>query len=116
MLPKFNEDERDRFWEWTNQFFDYSPKRLSLNKEYIGSYCMDALAMSLNILHYTSSFTEAVARAANIGGDADTVAAIVGAIAGAFYGLSPRILELYSDILKWDDNRIVIRAWKLINK
>ena len=59
---------------------------------------MDALAMSLHILHYTSSFTEAVSTAANMGGRANTVTEIVGVIAGAFYGLSPRITEIYSTI------------------
>jgi ADP-ribosyl-[dinitrogen reductase] hydrolase len=34
----------------------------------------------------TESYEEAVARAANLGDDADTVAAVCGALAGAFYG------------------------------
>lgn len=57
---------------------------------------MDALAMSLHIIYYTSSFTEAVATAANLGGNSDTIAAIVGAIAGALYGFSEKIYELYT--------------------
>jgi ADP-ribosyl-[dinitrogen reductase] hydrolase len=36
----------------------------------------------------TSSFTEAVIQAANLGNDADTGAAVTGAVAGAVYGLS----------------------------
>lgn len=35
----------------------------------------------------TSSFEDAVVRAANLGDDADTVAAVTGALAGAYYGL-----------------------------
>jgi ADP-ribosyl-[dinitrogen reductase] hydrolase len=34
----------------------------------------------------TESYEEAVARAANLGHDADTVAAVCGALAGAYYG------------------------------
>ena len=34
-----------------------------------------------------SSFEEAVVAAANLGGDADTQAAVTGALAGAFYGV-----------------------------
>ncbi len=34
----------------------------------------------------TESYEEAVIRAANLGDDADTVAAVCGALAGAFYG------------------------------
>lgn len=36
----------------------------------------------------TDSFEEAVVRAANLGDDADTVAAVAGALAGAYYGYS----------------------------
>jgi ADP-ribosyl-[dinitrogen reductase] hydrolase len=36
----------------------------------------------------TTSFEDAVVRAANLGDDADTVAAVTGALAGAYYGLS----------------------------
>ena len=35
----------------------------------------------------TSSFEDAVVRAANLGDDADTVAAVTGALAGAYYGI-----------------------------
>ncbi|MBZ5688041.1 MAG: ADP-ribosylglycohydrolase family protein [Acidobacteriia bacterium] len=34
----------------------------------------------------TESYEEAVIRAANLGDDADTVAAVCGALAGAYYG------------------------------
>jgi ADP-ribosyl-[dinitrogen reductase] hydrolase len=36
----------------------------------------------------TESYEEAVVRAANLGDDADTVAAVCGALAGAYYGYS----------------------------
>ena len=36
----------------------------------------------------TGSYEEAVIRAANLGDDADTVAAVCGALAGAYYGYS----------------------------
>ena len=35
----------------------------------------------------TSSFEDAVVQAVNLGGDADTVGAVVGALAGAAYGI-----------------------------
>lgn len=50
-------------------------------------YSVASLEAALWCFHHTSSFEEAVLRAANLGDDADTTAAIVGQIAGAHYGI-----------------------------
>lgn len=47
---------------------------------------MDALAMALHIVYFSSSFKESILKAVNMGGDADTVGAITGQIAGAMWG------------------------------
>ena len=44
--------------------------------------------MALHIVNYTKSFKEAILKAVNLGGDADTLGAIVGMIAGAYYGFN----------------------------
>lgn len=51
-------------------------------------YSVASLEAALWCFHHTSSFQEAVLRAANLGDDADTTAAIVGQIAGAHYGVN----------------------------
>lgn len=51
-------------------------------------YCVDSLEAALWSFARTSSFEEAVLTATNLGDDADTVAAITGQLAGAFYGAS----------------------------
>lgn len=51
-------------------------------------YSVASLEAALWCFHHTSTFEEAVLRAANLGEDADTTAAIVGQIAGAHYGLN----------------------------
>ena len=51
-------------------------------------YCVASLEAALWCFTNTSSFEEAVLAAANLGDDADTTAAIVGQLAGAFYGCS----------------------------
>ncbi len=43
---------------------------------------------ALHCLHSTGSFEDAVVKAVNGGDDADTVGAVTGAVAGAFYGLA----------------------------
>ena len=53
-----------------------------------GGYTVDTLEAATWSFLTTSSFEEAVVCAANLGDDSDTVAAITGALAGAFYGYS----------------------------
>ncbi|CEE50523.1 ADP-ribosylglycohydrolase (fragment) [Xanthomonas citri pv. citri] len=50
-------------------------------------YVIDSLSAALWCFATTDSFDEAVLRAANLGDDADTTAAICGQLAGAFYGI-----------------------------
>lgn len=49
-------------------------------------YVFDTLVCALWCFINTSSFEEAVCEAVNLGGDADTVAAITGGLAGVYYG------------------------------
>ncbi len=63
---------------------------------YIGSYCMDALAMALHTVWHTNSFKQVAIINADLGGDCDTVGSIAGQIAGAIYGVDEGMLQLYS--------------------
>jgi ADP-ribosyl-[dinitrogen reductase] hydrolase len=88
-FTKFNKSpELDRNWNWRSKEFTYSETRNKDQPGYIGSYCMDALAMALFLAYHTDSFYEAALWATNMGGDSDTVGAICGQITGAMYGLS----------------------------
>ena len=49
-------------------------------------YVVDCLEAALWCFHQTDNFREAVLRAVNLGDDADTTGAVVGQLAGAFYG------------------------------
>jgi len=51
------------------------------------AYVVDTVQTVLHFLFSTSSFEECLVATVNQGGDADTTGAIVGAIAGAYYGL-----------------------------
>ncbi len=65
---------------------DYFNKK---EEEILGSgYVVKSLEASLWCFNKTNSFKESVCLAANLGDDSDTTAAIVGQIAGAYYGLS----------------------------
>lgn len=49
-------------------------------------YVLDTLEVSLWCVDHTETFADAVCLAANLGDDADTVAAVTGQLAGALYG------------------------------
>jgi len=84
--------------------FEYNIKRHQMDaghnvlKSYAGSYALDALAMAFHILWNVPGFYNAIVCAANLRGDSDSVAAIVGQIAPAFYyvdGDREKINELW---------------------
>lgn len=70
---------------------------------------MDGLAMALHAVYHSTSFSEAITRSVNFLGDADSVGAIAGQLAGAIYGFS-EMKEYHEPILRWDDNDIACRA------
>eukprot|EP00828_Plagiopyla_frontata_P049583 TRINITY_DN993_c0_g1_i1.p1 TRINITY_DN993_c0_g1~~TRINITY_DN993_c0_g1_i1.p1 ORF type:complete len:277 (+),score=45.37 TRINITY_DN993_c0_g1_i1:392-1222(+) len=109
----FNRSVNDRNWRWVDPNYQYSLFRSLQQPGYIGSYCMDALSMALHIAYYSKSFKDAVFTAANMGGDSDTVGAIVGIITGAYYGLTEDLLELYQYVNKWDHYDFPLKAYKL---
>ncbi|BAY37206.1 putative ribosylglycoyhdrolase [Nostoc sp. NIES-2111] len=52
-----------------------------------GGYVIDTLEASLWCLLNTSSYSEAVLKAVNLGGHTDTTAAVTGGLAGIYYGI-----------------------------
>lgn len=68
------------------------------------AYVVDTMQTVLHVFFSTGSFEECLVRTVNLGGDADTTGAIVGALAGAAYGLSaiPRrwlkVLDVETDL------------------
>jgi len=108
-------DLAGRDWCWRGRVYRYYEPRIAADRGYAGSYCMDGLAMALHCVYSTESFEAAVHKAANMCGDADTVAAITGQIAGAIYGASA-IPSAWTDAIgQWEQphGSIRHRAWLL---
>jgi ADP-ribosyl-[dinitrogen reductase] hydrolase len=61
-------------------------------------YVVDSFKCALICFYTTRTFEDAVIKAANLGGDADTIAAITGGLAGALYGYNS-IPERWVDTL-----------------
>ncbi len=107
----------DRNWNWKHSHYRYSPTRSAQNPGYVGSYAMDALAMALHCFYTTRDFASCVLKAANLGGDADTVAAIAGQLAGAYYGASAIPLAWIEAVQRWDaGGTIAFRASRLYRR
>ena len=104
---------RDRMWEWKSDKHIYCVSRAKKQPGYIGSYAMDNVCMSLHCVYTTSSFTEAVMKAANMRGDADSVAAVVGQLAGSLYGVNAIPESWINKIQQWDNLNVVHRAFHL---
>ena len=115
---KEENDSPDRDWNWKKKNFKYSPKRASYQPGYIGSYAMDGMAMALHVVYYTNSFEDAVIKVVNLRGDSDSVGAVVGQIAGAYYGVDHIPPKWIAIISQWDHFEIPLRGYLLskINK
>jgi ADP-ribosylglycohydrolase len=106
-------NNEDRNWDWTVDQYQYSPTRTKKQKGYVGSYAMDNMAMSLNTIYKTGNFKDAMIRAANIRGDSDSVASVVGQIAGALYPLETIPGDWIKAIYRWDQGEIALRGYIL---
>ena len=86
-------DLKDRNWNWRVEQYEYAEDRARSQPGYVGrlvwratachsmschddSYAMDGLCMALNCVWSTTSLEQAMLKAANLCGDADTVCAI----------------------------------------
>jgi len=116
MLLERPDWQQERDWNWQVDDFKYAPLRSHDSPDYIGSYAMDNLSMALHCVWTTTSFSAAVLKAANLCGDADTVAAVVGQLAGAIYGASAVPSKWQKQLNCWDDGDIALKAWLLYHQ
>ncbi len=65
-------------------------------------YVIDTLEASLWCLYHSKNFKDAVLKAVNLGGDADTVGAITGSLAGIYYGYNSIPKKWVKSLMKKD--------------
>ena len=53
--------------------------------------CQGSVPQALEAFFESNDFEDAIRNAVSIGGDSDTIAAVCGAVAGAFYGVSAEV-------------------------
>jgi len=81
--------DKDKIIDETLQDTPYELDRLAKRTEELNptGYVVDSMKCAVTAAFWNAeSFEEAIIAAANMGGDADTIAAITGGLAGAYYG------------------------------
>lgn len=73
-------------------------------------YCLDSLKCAFQSVQRTTSFEDAMVHAVNRGGDADTIGAIAGGLAGAIYGASAIPLR-WMNALDNEPNRRTVKLF-----
>ena len=89
-------------WVHYDLFFDKDFAAIPEKNIVSRVYVVDNLKTSLWCLLNTDNYRDLVLKAVNLGGDADTIAAIAGGIAGAHYGLA-EIPEEWLEVLRKKD-------------
>lgn len=98
---------------WLHRYFNGGCRKPEVNLESVtnSGHAPKSLEAAFHHFASTSSFKEAILQAVNYGDDADTVGAITGQLAGAYYGLSAIPEEWVSGL--HEHNRILDTAEKL---
>lgn len=71
--------------------------------------CMDALPKALISFVEGTSYEDVIRNAVSLGGDTDTIAAIAGAMAGAFYGVPSDLISKCNSFLDADMKAVTYR-------
>ena len=65
-------------------------------------WCVSTLDTALWAFNTTNNFRDALVAAVNLGGDADTIGAVCGQIAGSYYGFSSIPKKWLTDVKDWE--------------
>lgn len=86
-----------------NRIFSGKIAELNIDEIQSGGYVIHTLEASLWCLLNSSSYSEAVLKAVNLGGDTDTTAAVTGGLAGIYYGFENIPSEWIEQIARKQD-------------
>lgn len=109
---------KDQMIEYAKRFYDYDftgEFTLDSIRDDYGFYeiCQKSVPQALEAFFESTSFEDAIRNAISIGGDSDTIAAITGSIAEAFYGADEDMKET---ALSYLDSYLLDIAESFINK
>jgi len=100
-------------WNWKAPTQEYNRALAYDSSKHFGCESIDAMALALHVMYHTTSFEDAIIKAVNMCGYSSTVGAIVGQIAGAWYGIT-KIPKAWREVLReWDHDEIALRGYML---
>lgn len=93
-LARMGKDKNEIAKYITDNYYDWcsSVAELQANYSWDGS-CQGTVPPALQCFLESESFEDAIRNAISIGGDSDTIGAITGAVAGAYYGIPKEMIE-----------------------
>lgn len=92
-------EELKKYLEENYYSLDYDLE--TLRREYkFSSKASESVPQALFVFLESNNFEDAIRKAISIGGDSDTIAAIVGGLAEAYYGLDENLVEKVKPYLK----------------
>lgn len=94
---------------------DFSVADIRQNYEYDVT-CKGTVPQALQCFFESTDFEDAIRNAISIGGDSDTVGAITGAIAEAYYGIPEPIKEQAKGYLYWDLYNVITEFETMFNQ
>lgn len=91
-----------------NQFYDLNFSIDDLRPNYrFDATCQGSVPQAIKAFLESKGFEDAIRLAVSIGGDSDTIAAITGGIAGAYYGIPDNLIVKAMEYLPEDLNNVV---------
>ena len=93
-LARMGKDKNEIAKYITDNYYDWcsSVAGLQANYSWDGS-CQGTVPPALQCFFESENFEDAIRNAISIGGDSDTIGAITGAVAGAYYGIPKEMIE-----------------------
>ncbi|MEL6459930.1 MAG: ADP-ribosylglycohydrolase family protein, partial [Cyanobacteria bacterium J06621_15] len=101
--PIYSQPEYTAETSHFDRVFSGQIRELSIDEIESGGYVIHTLEASLWCLLNSSSYSEAVLKAVNLGGDTDTTAAVTGGLAGIYYGIENIPQEWINKIARKQD-------------
>ncbi len=100
-----------------DKYFSVASLQLSYGYDELGNWvtCQGSVPHAIEAFLESDSFEDAVRNAVSIGGDSDTIGAMTGSIAEAFYGV-PTELEEQAFAYLTDDLKGICHAFELIRR
>ena len=108
--------DKENIREYVEEHYNYdintTVDQLRTKHEHIES-CQDSMPKALVSFFEGESFEDVIRNAVSLGGDTDTLAAIAGAMAEAYYGISVELVAQSADYIPADLQKVINRLYGL---